>query len=120
MNSKEDKNKEIHKQTHHTESAESQRQEENLKRSKRWARAWHHSLGYVEVVSHVPQLEGPTTRIYNYVLGGFGEEKKIRKKIGARDKLHYKGTSIESTVDFSTETVETRKHGDDILKVLKE
>ena len=27
----------------------------------------------------MPQLEGPTTKLYNYVLGGFGE-KKVRKK----------------------------------------
>ena len=27
----------------------------------------------------MPQQEGPTTKIYNYVLGGFGEKK--RKKI---------------------------------------
>ena len=24
-------------------------------------------------MSHIAQLEGPTTRIYNYVVGGFGE-----------------------------------------------
>ena len=34
-------------------------------------------------MSHVAQLEGPTTRIYNYVLGGFGKKKK-KKKIGNR------------------------------------
>ena len=28
----------------------------------------------------MPQLEGPTTRIYNYVLGAFGEKKKKKKK----------------------------------------
>ena len=44
-----------------------------------WARTWHPSLGHVEVASHMPLLEGPTTKIYNYVLGGFGE-KKSRKK----------------------------------------
>ena len=32
--------------------------------------------------SHMPQLEGPTTKIYNYVQGGFGEEKK--KKAGKK------------------------------------
>ena len=26
-----------------------------------------------------PQLEGPTTKIYSYVLGGFGEEKTGKK-----------------------------------------
>ena len=28
----------------------------------------------------MPQLEGPTTKIYNYILGGF-REKKRRKKL---------------------------------------
>ena len=28
----------------------------------------------------MPQLEGPTTKIYNYVLGGFGEGKKKQEK----------------------------------------
>ena len=39
--------------------------------------------GHAQVVSHMPKLEGLTTKMYNYVLGGFGEEKqKIKKKIG--------------------------------------
>ena len=28
----------------------------------------------------MPQLEGPTTKIYNYILGGFGEKKAGKKK----------------------------------------
>ena len=36
-----------------------------------------------EMASHVAELEGPTTRIYIYELGGFGE-KKEKKKIGNR------------------------------------
>ena len=28
----------------------------------------------------MPQLEGSTTKIYNYVLGRFGEKKQIKKK----------------------------------------
>ena len=28
----------------------------------------------------MPQLEGPTTKIYNYILGVFGEKKKKKKK----------------------------------------
>ena len=28
----------------------------------------------------MPQLEGPTTKIYNYVLGEFGEKKAGKKK----------------------------------------
>ena len=38
------------------------------------------SLGHVEVASHMPQLEGPTTKIYNYVLGAFGEKKQEKKE----------------------------------------
>ena len=30
--------------------------------------------------SHIAEPEGPTTRIYNYVLGGFGERKKKKKE----------------------------------------
>ena len=37
---------------------------------------WHRSSGHAEAVSHIAQPEGPTTRIYNCVLGGFGEKKK--------------------------------------------
>ena len=33
----------------------------------------------------MPQPEGPTTRIYNYVLGDFGEEKKKNKRLAADD-----------------------------------
>ena len=36
--------------------------------------------GHAEAASHMPQPEGPTTRIYNYALGGFGEKKKKKKK----------------------------------------
>ena len=39
-----------------------------------WAQTSHLSSSHAEVVSHIAQLEGPTTRIYNYVLEGFGEE----------------------------------------------
>ena len=44
-----------------------------------WARTWHCSSGHAEAASHMPQLEGPTTRIYSYVLGGFGEKKKKKE-----------------------------------------
>ena len=35
---------------------------------------------HAEAASHIAQLEGPTTRIYNYGLGDFGEKKKEKKK----------------------------------------
>ena len=37
------------------------------------------------MASHIAQPEGPTTRIYNCVLGGFGEKKKKRKRRLATD-----------------------------------
>ena len=40
---------------------------------------WHRSLGHVEAASHIPQLERPSTKIYNYLLGGFGEKKQKKK-----------------------------------------
>ena len=33
------------------------------------------------MASHTAQPEGPTTTVYNYVLGGFGEKKKKKKTI---------------------------------------
>ena len=44
-----------------------------------WAQTWHHSSGHGEVASHIGQPEALTTRIYNYILGGFGEKKEKRK-----------------------------------------
>ena len=34
------------------------------------------------VVAHTEELEGPTTRIYNYALGLWGGEKKRERKMG--------------------------------------
>ena len=45
-----------------------------------WARTWHCSSNHAEAASHMSQLEGPTTKIYNYVPGGFGEKKGKNKK----------------------------------------
>ena len=47
---------------------------------KSWAWTWHCSSSHAEAVSHMPQLEGPMTRIYNYVLRGFGRKKKEKEK----------------------------------------
>ena len=44
-----------------------------------WAQIWHCSPGHAEVASCVAQPEVLTTRIYNYVLGGFGEKMKKKK-----------------------------------------
>ena len=41
---------------------------------------WHRSSSHAEAVSHIAELEVPTPRIYNYVLGGFGEKKKKKEK----------------------------------------
>ena len=41
-----------------------------------WAQTCHHSSGHAEAASHIAQTEALTTRIYNYILGGFEEQKK--------------------------------------------
>ena len=45
-----------------------------------WAQTWHCSSGHAEAVSHMAQPEAITSRIYNYVLGGFGEKNKKKKR----------------------------------------
>ena len=41
------------------------------------AGTWHRSSGHAEAASHMAAPEALTTRIYNYVLGGFaGEEEE--------------------------------------------
>ena len=42
------------------------------------------SSSHTEAAAHIAEPEGPTTRIYNYVLGGFEEKKKEKKKISIR------------------------------------
>ena len=44
------------------------------------AQTWNRPSGHAEAVSHIAQPEGPTTSIYNHVLGGSGEKKKKKKK----------------------------------------
>ena len=39
-----------------------------------------HATTQVQKGSLLPQLEGATTKIYSYVLGGFGEKKQLKKK----------------------------------------
>ena len=41
-----------------------------------WAWRWHRSSSHAEAASYMLELEGPTTKIYNYVSGCFGEKKE--------------------------------------------
>ena len=43
-------------------------------------RTWHHSSGHAEAASHIAQPEGYTTKVHNYLLVGFGEKEKEKKK----------------------------------------
>ena len=46
-----------------------------------WARSWHRSSGHAEAASHMPQLEGPTTKNTQLCTRGLWEEKgKIKFK----------------------------------------
>ena len=47
-----------------------------------WERTWPCLSGHVDVASHIPQLEGPATKIYNYVQGELGEIEQEKKKKG--------------------------------------
>ena len=47
--------------------------------------------------SHIAELEGPTTRIYDYVLGGSGEEKKKKKKKDGQQMLA-QGQSLKNKI----------------------
>src|SRR3712207_5343518 len=47
-----------------------------------WARTWHCSSNHAEAASHVPQLEGPTTKnIQLCTRGLWGEKGKIKKSL---------------------------------------
>ena len=50
-------------------------------RFRSWTWTWSCSSGHAEVVSHTAQPEGPTDKIYNYVLGGLEEEKKKKRRL---------------------------------------
>ena len=54
------------------------------RRSRSWAQTWPRSSSHARVASHIAELEGPTTRIYNYVLGDFVEKKKKTPRFGKR------------------------------------
>ena len=51
-----------------------------------WARAWHCSSNHAEAASHVPQLEGPTTKNIQLCTGGLWGEKGKNFKIFKKKK----------------------------------
>ena len=59
----------------------------------------------------MPQLEGPTTKIYNYVLGGFGEKKaggKKKRNILLKINHLHKSMAIKSLSSVVINAVEKR------------
>ena len=54
---------------------------------------------HAEAASHIAQPEGPTTGIYNYELGGFGEKKQTNKSRFEILKLHAGNNSETSLLD---------------------
>lgn len=46
-----------------------------------WVQTWYHASGHAEAASHRAQREGPATRVYSYVVGGFGGKKRREKDI---------------------------------------
>ena len=47
-------------------------------------------------------------------------KERILKAARATQSIHYKGTSIRPSADFSTETLQARREGQDIFRILKE
>ena len=45
-----------------------------------WARTWHCSSNHAEAASHMPQLEGPTTKNIQLCPGGLWREKGKKQK----------------------------------------
>ena len=76
---------------------------------------------------HMPQLEGPTTKIYNYVLGGFGRKRKnkiLKKKETKTWGMAYNlsftvqtGKSVVTTMAVSTDFIILKKGLSDVIKV---
>ena len=61
-------------------------------RFRSWAQTWHRLLGHAEATSHIVWLEGPATRIYNYILGALERgrrrgEKRLSTDVGSGASL---------------------------------
>ena len=66
----------------------------------------------------MPQIEGPTTKIYNYVVGGFGEKKQKTKKkresfgeASQKDQVTKEEEQIRLASGFSAAAVYARGEG---------
>ena len=68
------------------------------------------------MVSHVAEVEGPTTRIYNYVLGAFGEEKEKKNSLAtavSSEPIFKKKKDRKSpsrTLRYASYTLEKQSH----------
>ena len=75
---------------------------------KSWVQTWHHSLSHAEAASHMPQLEGPTTKNIQLYTGGlWGEKGKKNLKIKINKNIiiqYFRGGFL----NFSTTNIWTR------------
>src|SRR3712207_1525940 len=64
-----------------------------------WGRTWHCSSNHAEAASHMPQLQGPTTKNIQLCTGGLwgekGKNKILKKKNSTSLKLQDKCTLIK-------------------------
>ena len=70
-----------------------------------WARTWHCSSDHAEVASHMPQLEGPTTKNIQLCTEGLWGEKgknKIFKK--KKEKMNFGGKQMLVLVPLPSAT----------------
>ena len=77
---------------------------------KSWVRTWHHSSGHAGGASHMPQLEGPTTKNTWLRIGGLWREKGKIKKNFLNDK--WKRRKNTPKMYIISQTLLTEKRGD--------
>src|SRR3712207_406367 len=51
-----------------------------------WARTWHCSSDHAEAASHMPQLEGPTTKYTTMYRGDLGRKRRKIKSLKKKKK----------------------------------
>src|SRR3712207_9497103 len=64
-----------------------------------WVRTWHCSSNHAEAASHMPQLEGPTTKNIQLCTGGlWGEKGKDKKNLKKKNVLQSHSADRKSVV----------------------
>ena len=73
---------------------------------------WRRSSVHAGEVPHTEEPEGPTPRIYKYVLGGFGEkkEKRLTTDLSSGANLKKKNTKKENMMHSKISQIQKDKY----------